>query len=83
VVRRNGGVWEGACRGHSTRAIRTIHSLHPPPMGRVTDYQIVIDPIPSKLAERVRQLIAEGWQPLGPPFSADQRYLQAMARYDE
>ncbi len=34
----------------------------------ITGYMLVASSNPEKVEARVNQLIAEGWQPLGPPF---------------
>jgi hypothetical protein len=53
---------------------------------QATEYKIVTESIPSKLADTVQRLILQGWQPQGGPvceterWPADRKWHQAMAK---
>ena len=50
---------------------------------KVYDYKILKAKNTDDLSKDVVKQIAEGWQPLGPPFGIQDGLAQALVRYEE
>lgn len=52
-------------------------------MPKIIDYRLVTGEGSAKLTEKVKTLLAEGWQPLAGITSRDKYYAQALVIYEQ
>jgi uncharacterized protein DUF1737 len=47
------------------------------------DYKILKEKNTDELSKEVAKALADGWQPLGPPFIIPEGVVQALVKYEE